>query len=175
MYLHKTCFGSNNRIFIAFLFIVTTILLAEVFTAKVLFQTVQDNVVIDGIDPFFNQNVNNRLKCYAICQRTPDKCLFVEISRLQTDVWSCKLFEFTNGNIKDHLKAALPGTSTTVSTPTLKRDCLDLLYNGFKIDGVYYIGFTGSPRKVYCDMTTCLLYTSPSPRDKRQSRMPSSA
>ena len=24
-------------------------------------------------------------------------------------------------------------------------------------------------------MTTCLLYTSPSPRDKRQSRMPSSA
>ena len=27
---------------------------------------------------------------------------------------------------------------------------------------------------VYCDIT-CLLYTSPSPRDKRQSRMPSSA
>ena len=25
------------------------------------------------------------------------------------------------------------------------------------------------------DMTDCLLYTSPSPRDKRQSRMPSSA
>ena len=25
------------------------------------------------------------------------------------------------------------------------------------------------------DSTTCLLYTSPSPRDKRQSRMPSSA
>ena len=25
------------------------------------------------------------------------------------------------------------------------------------------------------DFTTCLLYTSPSPRDKRQSRMPSSA
>ena len=26
-----------------------------------------------------------------------------------------------------------------------------------------------------CAMRTCLLYTSPSPRDKRQSRMPSSA
>ena len=26
-----------------------------------------------------------------------------------------------------------------------------------------------------CDIKTCLLYTSPSPRDKRQSRMPSSA
>ena len=26
-----------------------------------------------------------------------------------------------------------------------------------------------------CGDTTCLLYTSPSPRDKRQSRMPSSA
>ena len=29
--------------------------------------------------------------------------------------------------------------------------------------------------KVIDDMYTCLLYTSPSPRDKRQSRMPSSA
>ena len=28
---------------------------------------------------------------------------------------------------------------------------------------------------VECIVTTCLLYTSPSPRDKRQSRMPSSA
>ena len=27
----------------------------------------------------------------------------------------------------------------------------------------------------YCRVSTCLLYTSPSPRDKRQSRMPSSA
>ena len=27
----------------------------------------------------------------------------------------------------------------------------------------------------YCQYVTCLLYTSPSPRDKRQSRMPSSA
>ena len=26
-----------------------------------------------------------------------------------------------------------------------------------------------------CEANTCLLYTSPSPRDKRQSRMPSSA
>ena len=29
--------------------------------------------------------------------------------------------------------------------------------------------------KVMLDFQTCLLYTSPSPRDKRQSRMPSSA
>ena len=29
--------------------------------------------------------------------------------------------------------------------------------------------------KIQSDWSTCLLYTSPSPRDKRQSRMPSSA
>ena len=29
--------------------------------------------------------------------------------------------------------------------------------------------------RIYSDDGTCLLYTSPSPRDKRQSRMPSSA
>ena len=94
------------------------------------------------------------MKCYAICQRTPDKCPFVEVSQLQVDVWSCKLFEHVNGKIKDYLKSKLPGTTTTVATQTLKRDCLDLLNNGFNKDGVYYIGFTGSPRKVFCDMTT---------------------
>ena len=33
----------------------------------------------------------------------------------------------------------------------------------------------GSPGLAYMESTSCLLYTSPSPRDKRQSRMPSSA
>ena len=40
-------------------------------------------------------------------------------------------------------------------------------------------GYLASVKKVKKDFdeleTTCLLYTSPSPRDKRQSRMPSSA
>ena len=30
-------------------------------------------------------------------------------------------------------------------------------------------------KSIYADYITCLLYTSPSPRDKRQCRMPSSA
>ena len=34
-----------------------------------------------------------------------------------------------------------------------------------------YLDFVGG----YAVLNTCLLYTSPSPRDKRQSRMPSSA
>ena len=35
--------------------------------------------------------------------------------------------------------------------------------------------WSNSYNKVHIELTTCLLYTSPSPRDKRQSRMPSSA
>ena len=38
--------------------------------------------------------------------------------------------------------------------------------------------FLGNPQKIktpYVESWFCLLYTSPSPRDKRQSRMPSSA
>ena len=38
----------------------------------------------------------------------------------------------------------------------------------------YVYGYTDNFTK-YTDINTCLLYTSPSPRDKRQSRMPSSA
>ena len=36
-------------------------------------------------------------------------------------------------------------------------------------------GFDGEELRLWDDVTACLLYTSPSPRDKRQSRMPSSA
>ena len=39
---------------------------------------------------------------------------------------------------------------------------------------VGYLYCIGNPRTDWM-MQTCLLYTSPSPRDKRQSRMPSSA
>ena len=45
-------------------------------------------------------------------------------------------------------------------------------------DGSYYSmtkGFVEEMLRAYLDHLTCLLYTSPSPRDKRQSRMPSSA
>ena len=40
-------------------------------------------------------------------------------------------------------------------------------------EGVIYAHARG--RKVYLTMNTCLLYTSPSPRDVEESRMPSSA
>ena len=35
--------------------------------------------------------------------------------------------------------------------------------------------FTGLEKRDYVRATTCLLYTSPSPRDRTRSRMPSSA
>ena len=42
-------------------------------------------------------------------------------------------------------------------------------------DGVQYSIDLNSPYAVTFTHSSCLLYTSPSPRDKRQSRMPSSA
>ena len=42
--------------------------------------------------------------------------------------------------------------------------------------GVTDISFRGLCKEMGCGLVyTCLLYTSPSPRDKRQSRLPSSA
>ena len=43
------------------------------------------------------------------------------------------------------------------------------------LDLGHYERFTNISSKKSDNITTCLLYTSPSPRDKRQSRMPSSA
>ena len=59
----------------------------------------------------------------------------------------------------------------------------DLLENGYEIETERWQGGTDHPAfleilhaDMVCPMSdTCLLYTSPSPRDKRQSRMPSSA
>ena len=45
-----------------------------------------------------------------------------------------------------------------------------LISNGFKISNVDCTVILQKPK-----INSCLLYTSPSPRDKRQSRMPSSA
>ena len=151
--LHSQNVCSINH-FVILLLVSATIVLSGITASKVLFQTVRENAVIDGIEPFFDQDVGNKLKCYAICQRKADQCLFVEVSKRSKTKWSCRLFEFT-GDIQNHLKPAASAADTAVvSTPTLKRDCLDLLNNGFKKDGVYYIGFSGSPRKVFCDMTT---------------------
>ena len=55
------------------------------------------------------------------------------------------------------------------------------LVAAFLQDNVSYLVWVGdsTPNKIRClagkPRPTCLLYTSPSPRDKRQSRMPSSA
>ena len=50
---------------------------------------------------------------------------------------------------------------------------------GFVLNSAYdrmsVSGYYGRDQIVMGDVRTCLLYTSPSPRDKRQSRMPSSA
>ena len=42
-------------------------------------------------------------------------------------------------------------------------------------EGQYIVSWSWSPRFGKHKLEICLLYTSPSPRDKRQSRMPSSA
>ena len=56
--------------------------------------------------------------------------------------------------------------ATTMGTHTL----------GFKPAGGTATDLVASSKHIlYSDGSTCLLYTSPSPRDKRQSRMPSSA
>ena len=56
---------------------------------------------------------------------------------------------------------------------------MNRIANAYLLTGVRGVGKTTTARiiakSLNCLNITCLLYTSPSPRDKRQSRMPSSA
>ena len=54
-----------------------------------------------------------------------------------------------------------------------RRGWHDRLSGTYVIKGSPSAYFTGNTEAI--DLRDCLLYTSPSPRDKRQSRMPSSA
>ena len=60
-----------------------------------------------------------------------------------------------------HIRSSFNNTMVTVT---------DLQGNALSWASSGGLGFRGSRKS-----TPCLLYTSPSPRDKRQSRMPSSA
>ena len=65
--------------------------------------------------------------------------------------------------------------SSVSGSYTTGQECCDLCYNNN--DNVKWISWIkpGSSSPSECRCYSCLLYTSPSPRDKRQSRMPSSA
>ena len=52
---------------------------------------------------------------------------------------------------------------------------IDVGFSPLETMGMSLIVFGGASQIVLLQLFSCLLYTSPSPRDKRQSRMPSSA
>ena len=72
------------------------------------------------------------------------------------------------GTTVDHRKEGLPLFGLFGSTSDMNTHMVFRVFDsGFKM--------CGSPWGAVCNSTTCLLYTSPSPRDRTRSRMPSSA
>ena len=69
------------------------------------------------------------------------------------------------GSMSEHI----PATNST-GTTRVKRGLADMLKGGVIMDVV-----TPEQAKIAEDAGACLLYTSPSPRDVEESRMPSSA
>ena len=58
-------------------------------------------------------------------------------------------------------------------TKALREDEVDVCI--LLTEGIITDIINGNPSKIISEYVTCLLYTSPSPRDQRGSRMPSSA
>ena len=71
-------------------------------------------------------------------------------------------------------------SSDLIEYPQTEKEVSNLIKKFYKSNIPIELVGTGTKRKIgkplQCAKTlSCLLYTSPSPRDKRQSRMPSSA
>ena len=75
------------------------------------------------------------------------------------------LAELTEAELLRRLARFAPPDQLSDDTAALAADPRPLLINtDVLVDGIHF-----------SDATTCLLYTSPSPRDRQKSRMPSSA
>ena len=127
---------------------------------SVTFRLVRVNATIVGHEPFYNQTTYSTTECHLACLRQLEICSFVKIGSDTNSVISCQLFNIIPKDIGKHLKS-LPGVmKSTISTPELPQDCLELKKRfGIKQDGVYFIrsknNVTGAMnKKVYCDMTT---------------------
>ena len=87
-----------------------------------------------------------------------------------------KPYEWTNSKSKRVLLFGMSGLGKTYISNLLREDGDWFHYSIDYRIGTRYMGeFISDSYKLAAMKTPCLLYTSPSPRDKRQSRMPSSA
>ena len=82
------------------------------------------------------------------------------------DIGSLLRYKSWADNILYDSLSQLPDTVLVEKRPMLFGNMLALLNHVFAMDVAWRSNLQGG---------SCLLYTSPSPRDKRQSRMPSSA
>ena len=85
--------------------------------------------------------------------------------------------KFSTWDLPAHIQSAIDGLGWEYATE-VQRDTVPLARRGRDVIGQARTG-SGKTAAFGLPMieraTPCLLYTSPSPRDKRQSRMPSSA
>ena len=108
---------------------------------------------------------------------------------LQINTNGQKLYEFTNDTIKwisknnfknGILNLSIQHTSASLivqenADPDVQTDLLSYFDKLAPMDNKLYVHTTEGKDDMPAHIKSCLLYTSPSPRDKRQSRMPSSA
>ena len=127
-------------------YFILLLIFVEHSLAHLNFVTVQNNVSIGGLTPYFQREVSSNIKCHLMCEKTPDKCCYVEFKE-QDNILTCSLYDFV-GNINKHLTSS-PRSQISAPRQIPQMDCLDWRRLGYTKDGVYYINFYGYRRKVF--------------------------
>ena len=129
-----------------------------IVTVTSIYDNIGDTVELKGIVPDSSNSYNTLYRITGITTG----------STKQVQVASASTIGVTN-------TTGLGVTDTSVATAYVTGQALNVSAFNFNKDTGVGVVTTAQRHGLSVDNKVCLLYTSPSPRDKRQSRMPSSA
>ena len=114
------------------------------------FELLHTNTAIDGLKPWFDDQVPSKDYCFHKCMKNFTSCEYIQYKKITDSTWWCKLFSILT-NLSDYL-VSVSGEMLAKAVHTARRDCREWRDLGFDQSGVYHVYHEGKEIPVYCLM-----------------------